>query len=125
MGLAPVARNTILIDQSLEFLENEQIHSIALPGIRLCCSVALREFRCEPFLKFRLSQQSSSEFTEVDEQKVPSQLAVDTRMQRSAIHRLRSLPDKRASFVEPMECLSVTRLPEGSQWLSLDHQLQP
>ncbi len=38
-------------------------------------------------------------------------------MQRSAINRLRSLPTKKASFVEPMECLSVPRLPEGSQWL--------
>ena len=41
--------------------------------------------------------------------------AVD--MQRSAINKLRSLPAKKASFVEPMECLSVPRLPEGSQWL--------
>jgi hypothetical protein len=38
-------------------------------------------------------------------------------MQRSAINRLRSLPAKKTSFVEPMECLSVPRLPEGSQWL--------
>jgi len=38
-------------------------------------------------------------------------------MQRSAINRLRSLPAKKASFVEPMECLSVPRLPEGSQFL--------
>jgi ATP-dependent DNA ligase len=38
-------------------------------------------------------------------------------MQRSAINRLRSLPGKKASFVEPMECLSVPRLPESSQWL--------
>jgi ATP-dependent DNA ligase len=41
--------------------------------------------------------------------------AVD--MQRSPINRLRSLPAKKTSFVEPMECLSVPRLPEGSQWL--------
>jgi len=27
------------------------------------------------------------------------------------------VPDKKASFVEPMECLSVARLPDGSQWL--------
>src|SRR5262249_51517574 len=52
----------------------------------------------------------------LDEQKVPSQLAVDTHMQRSAINKLHSLP-VRASFVEPMECLTVARLPEGSQWL--------
>jgi ATP-dependent DNA ligase len=38
-------------------------------------------------------------------------------MQRSATNKLRSLPAKQASFVEPMECLSVARLPEGSQWL--------
>jgi hypothetical protein len=38
-------------------------------------------------------------------------------MQRSATNKLRSLPAKKASFVEPMECLSVARLPEGSQWL--------
>jgi DNA ligase D-like protein (predicted ligase) len=30
---------------------------------------------------------------------------------------LRSLPKTKASFVEPMECLSVAELPEGSQWL--------
>ena len=52
----------------------------------------------------------------LNEQKVLSQLAVDTRMQRSAINKLLSLP-VRASFVEPMECLTVARLPEGSQWL--------
>ena len=38
-------------------------------------------------------------------------------MQRTATNKLRSLPTKQASFVEPMECLSVARLPEGSQWL--------
>jgi ATP-dependent DNA ligase len=38
-------------------------------------------------------------------------------MQRSATNKLRSLPAKKAAFVEPMECLSVARLPEGSQWL--------
>jgi bifunctional non-homologous end joining protein LigD len=38
-------------------------------------------------------------------------------MQRSAINRLRSLPAKKATFVEPMECLSVPKLPEGSLWL--------
>ena len=52
-----------------------------------------------------------------NKRKVPSQLAVDTHMQRSAINRLRSQPAKKASFVEPMECLSVPRLSEGSQWL--------
>jgi len=53
----------------------------------------------------------------VDEQTVPSQLAVDTHTQRSATNKLGSLPAKNASFVEPMKCLSVVSLPEGSQWL--------
>jgi ATP-dependent DNA ligase len=30
---------------------------------------------------------------------------------------LDALPIKKAAFVEPMECLSVSKLPEGSQWL--------
>jgi len=30
---------------------------------------------------------------------------------------LRSLPKTKAAFVEPMECLSVSKLPEGSQWV--------
>jgi DNA ligase D-like protein (predicted ligase) len=30
-------------------------------------------------------------------------------------HR-KSFPTKKAAFVEPMECLSVSKLPEGSQW---------
>jgi DNA ligase D-like protein (predicted ligase) len=29
---------------------------------------------------------------------------------------LRSLPTNKAAFVEPMECLTVSKLPEGSQW---------
>jgi hypothetical protein len=31
--------------------------------------------------------------------------------------RLNSLPKAAASFVEPMECLSVSKLPAGSQWV--------
>jgi hypothetical protein len=31
--------------------------------------------------------------------------------------RLESLPRTEASFVEPMECLSVSKLPEGLEWL--------
>jgi DNA ligase D-like protein (predicted ligase) len=31
--------------------------------------------------------------------------------------RINSLPTRTATFVEPMECLAVTKLPEGSQWL--------
>src|SRR5216684_6995816 len=31
--------------------------------------------------------------------------------------RLDSLPKTEASFVEPMECLSVSKLPEGLEWL--------
>jgi ATP-dependent DNA ligase len=30
---------------------------------------------------------------------------------------LRALPKRIAAFVEPMECLSVSTLPDGSQWL--------
>jgi ATP-dependent DNA ligase len=29
---------------------------------------------------------------------------------------LRSLPKTQAGFVEPMDCLPVPKLPEGSQW---------
>jgi ATP-dependent DNA ligase len=32
-------------------------------------------------------------------------------------HKLESMPQKDATLVEPMECLSVSKLPEGSQWL--------
>jgi hypothetical protein len=31
--------------------------------------------------------------------------------------QLDSLPRKEAAFIEPMECLSVSKLPEGSQWV--------
>ena len=31
--------------------------------------------------------------------------------------RSNSLPRKLAAFIEPMECLPVTKLPEGQQWL--------
>jgi ATP-dependent DNA ligase len=30
---------------------------------------------------------------------------------------LRSLPKTKAVFVEPMDCLPVPKLPEGSQWI--------
>jgi ATP-dependent DNA ligase len=30
---------------------------------------------------------------------------------------LRSLPKTKAGFVEPMDCLSVSNLPDGSQWV--------
>jgi len=30
---------------------------------------------------------------------------------------LGSLPKTKAAFIEPMECLSVSKLPEGSQWV--------
>jgi ATP-dependent DNA ligase len=30
---------------------------------------------------------------------------------------LRHLPKKAAAFIEPMECLAVSKLPEGSQWI--------
>ena len=35
-------------------------------------------------------------------------------MQRKIQARLASLPRTQASFIEPMECLSVSRLPEGA-----------
>ena len=38
-------------------------------------------------------------------------------MQKEIRARLDSLPKTEASFVEPMECLSVSKLPEGSEWL--------
>jgi bifunctional non-homologous end joining protein LigD len=38
-------------------------------------------------------------------------------MQKEIRARLDSLPKTRASFVEPMECLSVSKLPEGLEWL--------
>jgi ATP-dependent DNA ligase len=31
--------------------------------------------------------------------------------------RLRSLPKRNAAFVEPMECLAVSKLPDGPHWL--------
>ena len=31
--------------------------------------------------------------------------------------RISSLPTRNATFVEPIECLAVTKLPEGSQWV--------
>src|SRR5260370_24341366 len=38
-------------------------------------------------------------------------------MQRKMQARLASLPRTQASFIEPMECLSVSKLPEGAPWL--------
>jgi bifunctional non-homologous end joining protein LigD len=38
-------------------------------------------------------------------------------MQTEIRARLESLPKTEASFVEPMECLSVSKLPEGLEWL--------
>src|ERR1700739_834843 len=38
-------------------------------------------------------------------------------MQKEIRARLDSLPKTEASFVEPMECLSVSKLPEGFEWL--------
>ena len=38
-------------------------------------------------------------------------------LQVTIAKRLNSQPEREASFVEPMECLSVSKLPEGSQWL--------
>src|SRR5713226_3434411 len=38
-------------------------------------------------------------------------------MQKRLRTRLDSSPRKEASFIEPMECLSVSNLPEGPNWL--------
>jgi hypothetical protein len=38
-------------------------------------------------------------------------------MQKEIRARLDSLPKTEASFVEPMDCLSVSKLPEGLEWL--------
>jgi len=38
-------------------------------------------------------------------------------MQREMRARLESLPKTEASFVEPMDCLSVSKLPEGLEWI--------
>src|ERR1700731_5409406 len=38
-------------------------------------------------------------------------------LQREMRARLESLPRTEASFIEPMECLSVSKLPEGNQWV--------
>src|SRR6266403_2666503 len=38
-------------------------------------------------------------------------------MQRKMQARLASLPRTQASFIEPMECLSVSRLPVGGPWI--------
>src|SRR5438046_2221509 len=39
------------------------------------------------------------------------------KMQKDIRARWGSLPKTEASFVEPMECLSVSKLPEGLEWL--------
>src|SRR6202040_1438737 len=38
-------------------------------------------------------------------------------LQREMRARLESLPRTEASFIEPMECLAVSKLPEGAQWV--------
>ena len=38
-------------------------------------------------------------------------------MERKLRARLDSLPKMEASFIEPMECLSVSKLPGGNQWV--------
>jgi ATP-dependent DNA ligase len=43
--------------------------------------------------------------------------ALKDAMKRQLQARLDSLPKTEASFVEPMECLSVSRLPEGATWI--------
>src|SRR5215467_8308281 len=38
-------------------------------------------------------------------------------MRKEMRARLESLPKAEASFIEPMECLSVSKLPGGDQWI--------
>jgi ATP-dependent DNA ligase len=38
-------------------------------------------------------------------------------MPRKASSTLKSLPNRDASFIAPMDCLAVARIPEGSQWI--------
>src|SRR5215467_4281299 len=38
-------------------------------------------------------------------------------MRKEMQARLESLPKAEASFIEPMECLSVSKLPGGDQWI--------
>src|SRR5437870_10048796 len=38
-------------------------------------------------------------------------------MQKESRARLESLPKTEASFVEPMDCLSVSKLPAGLAWI--------
>jgi len=33
------------------------------------------------------------------------------------MQKLESLPRREAAFIEPMECLAVTKLPEGPEWV--------
>jgi bifunctional non-homologous end joining protein LigD len=37
-------------------------------------------------------------------------------MRRSGATRLESLPKRKAEFIEPMECLLASRLPDGPEW---------
>jgi len=39
------------------------------------------------------------------------------KMQKEIRARLDSLPKTAASFIEPMECLSVSKLPESDKWI--------
>jgi DNA ligase D-like protein (predicted ligase) len=38
-------------------------------------------------------------------------------MKRGVTTRINSLPTRNAAFIEPMECLGVTKVPDGSQWV--------
>jgi hypothetical protein len=47
----------------------------------------------------------------------PAFVFLGNAMQRKMQERLALLPRTQASFIEPMECLSVSRLPEGGPWI--------
>src|SRR6266404_5800512 len=38
-------------------------------------------------------------------------------MARSRTEQLNSLPEREAEFIEPMECLPVSRLDDGPEWM--------
>jgi ATP-dependent DNA ligase len=47
----------------------------------------------------------------------PAFVFLKNAMQRKMQARLASVPRTQASFIEPMECLSVSKLPEAATWI--------
>ena len=44
-------------------------------------------------------------------------LGIYPKKSMSRVNRLANLPKRKAAFIEPMNCASVSKLPDGSQWL--------